>query len=466
MTHPAPASAPRSLPELVPELVPVVIVGAGPVGLAAAAHLLRQGLEVAVLEAGEDVGANVRSWSHVPMFSAWRNNLDAAAVELLRCEDPKWTLPDGDEVPTGGELVARYLEPLAATPSMRRVLNLGARVVAIGRAGVDKMRDAGRDEAPFVLRVETATGARRVEARVVLDATGAWATPAPAGADGLPARGETRQAAAGRLSYGIPDILGADRGRYAGRRSAVIGAGHSAIHAVLDLATLRAEVGAGDVVWILRKRSVEEVYAGRETDALRDRGLLATRIRTLLEAGEVTVQTPFFVEAFDDGPADAVRIAGRAPDGEEAAAVEVDQVVVTTGVRPDLSFLRELRLDLDPGVEAPRGLAPLIDPNIHSCGSVPEHGEDALRLAEPGLYLVGMKSYGRAPTFLLRTGYAQVRSVVDHLARRLASGAAHDAPLALPYEPSALDANPCSARGVVGGSAVGRAVLDRVASCC
>ncbi|MGC7272867.1 flavoprotein, partial [Mycobacteroides abscessus subsp. abscessus] len=80
-------------------------------------------------------------------------------------------------------------------------------------------------------------------------------------------------------------------------------------------------------------------------------------------------------------------------------------------------FLSEVRLDLDPILQAPAKLAPEIDPNLHSCGSVPPHGATELAHPdEPGLYLVGMKSYGRAPTFLALTGYEQVRSVAAELA--------------------------------------------------
>jgi hypothetical protein len=96
--------------------------------------------------------------------------------------------------------------------------------------------------------------------------------------------------------------------------------------------------------------------------------------------------------------------------------VLADEIIAATGFRPDLELLRELRLDLDDRVEAPRALAPLIDPNLHSCGSVPPHGVDELSHPDAGVYVVGMKSYGRAPTFLLRTGYEQVRSIVAALA--------------------------------------------------
>jgi hypothetical protein len=107
-------------------------------------------------------------------------------------------------------------------------------------------------------------------------------------------------------------------------------------------------------------------------------------------------------------------------DTEGREVGPVDEIVAVTGFRPDLAMLGELRLDLDPAVESPRALAPLIDPNLHSCGTVPPHGADELRHPEPGLFVVGMKSYGRAPTFLMLTGYEQVRSVVAELTGDLA----------------------------------------------
>jgi hypothetical protein len=91
-------------------------------------------------------------------------------------------------------------------------------------------------------------------------------------------------------------------------------------------------------------------------------------------------------------------------------------VVNATGFRPDLDMLREVRVSLDEIVEAPRQLAPLIDPNLHSCGTVYPHGVAELGHPEPNFYIAGMKSYGRAPTFLLLTGYEQVRSIADELA--------------------------------------------------
>ena len=183
----------------------VVVIGAGPVGLAAAAHLLARGIDPVVLEAGPIVGLAPRTWGHVRMFSPWRYNVDAASRGLL--ERDGWQEPDPDAFPNGLDLARYYLEPLAHTPAIAARLRLNARVTAITRAGLDKVRNVGREDAPFELRVDECDRETRFFARAVIDASGTWGNPSPAGASGLPALGEP--AAAHMIRYGMPDVLGA-----------------------------------------------------------------------------------------------------------------------------------------------------------------------------------------------------------------------------------------------------------------
>ena len=182
------------------------------------------------------------------VFSPWEFNLDPVAVELL--ERHGWTAPDLEGYPTGGEIVERYLEPLAATPEIAAALHLGARVTGVTKAGIDKLKDAGREDAPFELVVDEDGSERRYLATAVIDASGTWTRPNPLGAGGLPAAGE--RAHADRIVYGIPDVLGADRARYAGRRVLVVGSGHSAFNAILDLVALRDSEPATQIVWAIR----------------------------------------------------------------------------------------------------------------------------------------------------------------------------------------------------------------------
>ena len=416
--------------------LPVAVIGAGPIGLAAAARLVERGETPLVLEAGSTVGASVRHWDHVRMFSPWRSNIDPAARALL--ERSGWQAPDPEQLPTGRELVQRYLEPLAALPQIAPHLQLGARVSAITRQGFDKLRTDGREHAPFVLHVSHRQGGEQVLlAKAVIDASGTYTSPNPLGGSGVPAGGET--ALSERIFYGIPDVLGRQRARYAGRKVLVVGNGHSAFNVLLDLAQLASQVDGTEITWAIRRAGPERGFGGGSADQLPARGELGVRMRQLIEQGVIRLITNFQTTQ--------LRTTGDAITVESASTTisPVDEIVATTGFRPDLAILRELRIGLDPLVESPAALAELIDPNVHSCGTVPPHGAKQLEHPEPDFYIVGMKSYGRAPTFLLLTGYEHVRSVVAAIVGDL--DAAQDVRLVLPAT-GACSASPSPTPGV------------------
>jgi hypothetical protein len=387
----------------------IAIVGAGPVGLAAAAQALGRGLEPIILEAGETVGHAVRQWSHVRMFSPWEYNVDKSAARLLAATG--WNSPDPQSYPTGGELVSRYIEPLATRTALRDRIRLKSTVTAISRMGFDKVKSKGRDAAPFEIRYQNGKGPERLVADAVIDASGTWYAPNPAGDNGLPAIGE-REAAA-RVAYGMPDVLGRDRARYAGKTVAVLGAGHSAIGTLIDLVKLREAVPDTKVIWLLRGTDATKSFGGGANDKLSARGELGSAFARLVKEGALRVEAGFHVTHLG-ATQQRLRIgAGSACCGRHVVA---DELIVSTGFRPDLSYLGELRLGLDPALECPTALAPLIDPNEHSCGTVRPHGARELSHPEAGFYIAGMKSYGRAPTFLMLTGYEQVRSIVADIA--------------------------------------------------
>jgi thioredoxin reductase len=401
---------------MISQSLPVAVIGGGPIGLAAAAHLIRSGETPLVLEAGNKVARAVREWRHVSMFSPWEFNLDKAAVELLDASG--WTQPAMDEIPTGKELVERYLEPLASLPALRPHILLNARVMAVTRKGYDKVRTAGRTDQPFVLRVERTGGRLQIfEAKAVIDASGTWNSPNPAGADGLAALGET--AAADRVFYGIPDVFGEYRERYAGKMTMVVGGGHSALNALIELAELTHDYPATRVVWVMRKQNIEAAFGGEGADALPARGALGIQARELVNSGIVQVMSPLRIARVDRDDSGLLVVVGDHDGVEER--LTIDEMVVATGFRPDFSFLREVRLSLDPWLECSGTIGPLIDPNLHSCGTVRPHGAKELEHAEPSFYIAGMKSYGRAPTFLLTTGHEQVRSIVAALTGDLES---------------------------------------------
>jgi hypothetical protein len=405
--------------------LPVAVLGAGPVGLAAAAHLIERGLTPRIFEAGARVGANLASYRHVRLFSPWQYDVDKAARRLL--SQHGWHAPADDALPTAGELLDGYLAPLAGVPVIASNLLLGHRVTAITRVGFDKVKTRGREAAPFLIRADTADGPREYLASAVIDATGTWSHPNPLGADGIPALGEA--ALAPRIDYGMPDVLGAARERFAGRRVMVVGAGHSAAGTLLALAQLAQEHPGTRIVWATRGSQLARVFGGGEADGLRARGQLGMRLRALRDAGGLELHQDFRIRelAEVDGQ---LRVIGEPLGGTTPVIDGIDRIVCAAGARPDLAPTRELRVRHDPWLESTDALAPLIDPNEHSCGTVRPHGHRELAHPEPGYYAVGAKSYGRAPNFLMATGYEQVRSVVAALVGDMA--AADDVQLDLP----------------------------------
>jgi thioredoxin reductase len=433
--------------------LPVAVIGAGPIGLAAAANLVERGIPVRVYEAGRSVGANLRDWAHVRIFTSWEQSIDPVSRRLL--EASGWTMPQADALPTGGDLCDRYLQPLSRVPGLAAAIETDARITAISRQGIDKVASRERDTKPFVLRVRKADGSERANlARAVIDASGTWGNPAPLGATGLPAIGEA--ALRDRLAYGMPDILGTQRARYAGKRVAVVGAGYSAINALLDLVKL-GEQKPGTLLWVVRGKNMAKIYGGGDADELAARGKLGQHLKRLVDTGTVRLITGFATEAVARAGAD-LSLSGMI-DGWPETLPAVDEIIVATGQRPDLEMTRELRLELDPWLESVKLLGPMIDPNLHSCGSVSPHGHRELSHPEPGFYTIGVKSYGRAPTFLLLTGYEQARSVAAAIAGDMV--AADNMHLVLP------DTGICQTdfdeAGCCGAPAV---AVAKAASCC
>ena len=238
-------------------------------GLAAAAHLIKRGLTPLVFERGAQAGATVAQWAHVRVFSPWEYNVDAAARSLLEAEG--WRMPDLDYLPTGGEIIHDYLTPLAAHPAIAPHLRLNADVMMITRQDRSKLASDGRDDAPFLIVWRNENGEReRTLAGAVIDASGTWVQPNPIGLDGLPVEGEIENG--DRVSYGIPDVLGADRAIYEGRHTLVIGGGHSAINGALDLIKLKEQSPDTRVTWATRTGGIDRLRGGGHNDLLPGRG--------------------------------------------------------------------------------------------------------------------------------------------------------------------------------------------------
>jgi thioredoxin reductase len=386
--------------------LPVAIIGAGPVGLAAAAHLKARNQPFILFEVGSTVASNILLWKHIRIFSPWRYNIDKVARQLL--EQTDWKSPADDELPTGADLYEQYFRPLAEIPSVKPHVHMNSKVLSIGKKSIDKMKTWGRDALPYVIQVLHGTEIEHYEAKAIIDASGTWNSPNPVGSGGVYAVGELENA--DKIFYGIPDILNTHTKRYENKSVLVVGSGHSSINAILELDKLKEKYPSTEIHWVLRKKKVSDVYGGQEDDALEARGALGIKIEQLVNDDRVNVYTPFQIQQIINKD-NKLTIIGE-QDGNKFALPWIDEIISNTGSRPDFSFLREVRLSIDPSLESVAEIAELIDPNIHSCGTVRPHGEKDLRHPDKDFYIAGSKSYGRAPTFLMATGYEQVRSIV------------------------------------------------------
>jgi cation diffusion facilitator CzcD-associated flavoprotein CzcO len=393
----------------------LAIVGAGPVGLEAASAALDAGFDVHVFERGE-VGAHPLAWGHVRMFTPWRMNVGQSS--RARLDRSGWAPPDPEACPTGAELATRCLHPLAALPELRDRVHTHSQVVHIGRRGLVKSDGpaAERRSRPFRLLVRDQGGRENfLSAYAVIDASGVYGQPNWAGDGGIPARSELYLAP--QLSYHPDDVLGLGRDRYAGRRVMVIGAGTSAATTVVSLARLVREAPGTQVVWATR-RSADEILPPIADDPLSERHALYARARELARGADPAVAHVggARVDGFEFNSA-THRYRVTLMVGEQPRVEEVERIIVNTGFGPDDSLYRELQIHECYASRGPMKLSAALDgAGASDCLTVPAFGADALANPEPDFYILGHKSYGRNPSFLLETGYKQVADVVAALA--------------------------------------------------
>ena len=395
----------------------LAIVGAGPIGLEATVAALDAGFDAHVFERGEP-GAHFSGWGHVRMFTPWRMNQGPAS--RARLERSGWIAPDPDACPTGAEYVERFLKPLAELPGVKERVHTHAQVVHISRRGLLKGDSPGREarrEQPFRLLVRDPGGRESfLHAFSVIDASGVYGQPNWAGDGGIPARSELYLAP--QLSYYPDDVLGLARERYAGKRVMVIGAGTSAATTVSSLARLAGEVPGTRVVWVTR-RGAGQLFPPIANDPLSERRALYARARALAGGAEAAITHigGARIEGFEFNSA-THRYRVTIMVGEQARVEEVERVIVNNGFGPDDSLYRELQVHECYASRGPMKLsAALLGADAADCLSVPAFGADVLASPEPDFYILGHKSYGRNPSFLLETGFKQVAAVMATLAR-------------------------------------------------
>lgn len=390
----------------------LAIIGAGPIGLEALSAAIDAGFDVHLFERGEPAAHPV-AWGHVSMFTPWRMNLGPSSVRRLAASG--WTAPETNALPSGNELAERYLQPLSHLPEMKSRIHSHSRVVQISRRGLvkdDALDARTRAEHPFRLLVRDQGGRENfIHAFAVIDASGVYGQPNHAGDGGIPARNELYLAP--QMSYHIDDVNGLRRERYAGKRTIVIGGGTGAATLVAGLVELAAQVPGTAVTWITREPA-NVLYHESPDDPLAPRRALFTAARGWIAGGEPNVR--HLGGAIVDGiqyNSATHRYTVAVTCGELPAVEEADQVTVNAGYGPDTTVYRELQVDECPITRGVRGISAA----VRGEASAPDATADPAGLThpEPNFFIVGHKSFGRSPNFLLEQGYAQVGVVMAKL---------------------------------------------------
>jgi hypothetical protein len=392
----------------------LAILGGGPIGLEAALAAAQVGMPFTLYEASPEVAGNVRSWGHVQLFTPWSMNVSPKVRAAL--EEVGHVVPDGEECPTGGELVERIFEPLAALPEIAPHVRYDTRVVEVGREGLLKNEEIGtgvRGERRFRLLVRDGGGSESVEyADIVLDCTGTYDNPNALGAAGILAPGEAQTGE--DIIRRIPDfeapILSGDAPGWGGLRILLVGAGHSAQTAARDLEGLVDRVPATRVIWAIR--SDQPTFGAVPDDPLRERSALVEHARALAGGAEspFDVRLGRSVEALEASPEGIVVTLSTGDGGREA--VTVDRIISLTGSVGDARMYRQLQVHECYATSGPMKLAAaLLASSSADCLDQESQGAETLKNPEPDFYILGMKSYGRNSSFLMRVGWEQVDEV-------------------------------------------------------
>ncbi len=394
----------------------IAILGAGPTGLEAALAAAEAGHPFTLYEAAPNVAGNVRAWGHVRLFTPWEMNVSPRMRRHL--EAAGRDVPGGSECPTGDDLAARLLEPLAALPEIAPNVRLGARVLGIGREGLLKHEEIATPERGrrlFRLLLTDATGENNGRewtegADIVIDATGTWGNPNSLGDGGIPAPGE--RTFADGIRRDIPDFA-AERDGWAGRTVLLAGAGHSAQTAVRALAELAQEAPGTRVIWALR--NPEPSWGTHNGDPLPARAALAASASRLAGGASPAVEARrgVVVEAVakSDGRFEVTLRNGAGPE-----RIAVDRILALTGAVGDHTLYRQLQVHECYATCGPIKLAAaLLGSGNADCLAQTTHGADTLTNPEPNFFILGAKSYGRNNTFLMRIGWEQVGEVFGRL---------------------------------------------------
>ncbi len=392
----------------------IAIIGAGPIGLEAAARAIIDGYRVSVFEKGS-IAANVQSWGHVVLFSPFGMNRSTWGLGIVRKHTTTTSVPDDDELLTGHAFAERYLIPLGEAMAQHADIHAETRVVAIGRTDLLKHEAIGdhrRGSAGFRILTECTDGQQQSHAAdILIDASGTYGHHRPLGTGGIPAIGE--QAAADRIHYLLDDPTGSHRERYANRRVLLVGSGYSAATSIIALDELRRTAADTSITWLVRNNPRAPITV-IDHDRLPQRAAIATRANDLANSDHVRMLQGT-IDRIDRNPDDCLRVSMTHPT-EAPTSISVDRILANVGYTPDNTIYRELQVHECYATLGPMKLAASLMGNASTdCLDQTAPGPDVLTNPEPNFFILGSKSYGRNSAFLIRVGIEQIDQLFAHI---------------------------------------------------
>ncbi len=387
----------------------IAIIGAGPVGIEAALYAKSAGYQVRILEKGE-VAHNVQQWKHVTFFSPFGMNHSQLGEKLLTQQGIP--LPGDEEYLSGRAYLERYLLPLANSQFLKPHIITGCEALAVSRRGILKnehIGDGQRAHFPFRILTRDRQGREKIyESDYLIDASGSYGNPNWLGDGGIPAPGELANRE--RIQYGLEDIAGSAKSRYAGKTTLLVGDGHSAATSIVALAQLMEENPHTRATWITRGEG-ETPLLPIPGDPLKERERIVREANRLTAHPNVRRIKNAAVNALEyDERSEKFRVEADTPEG--ALLLEVDHIIANVGYSPDNDIYRELQVHECYASRAPMKLAAaLLGQSSADCLTRPAPDAQVLRNPEPDFYIIGMKSYGKNSNFLLKTGFEQIRDV-------------------------------------------------------
>lgn len=358
----------------------VLIIGAGPIGLAMASRLTLANIPFLILEKGRSAGSNILSWGHVNLFTNWKESVDDQSVKLLSNQGIDIKLPNSN--PSGADFVNDYLIKLASLiPNDQIHYNSEVKSVQLNDFQTE-----------FLVKYVYQGTTEMIKTKYVFDASGTWQSP-----NSLVKNQNEYQ---DYICTGIPDV-NFTNSLESGSKIAIVGSGHSAMNSILQLSS-RKDL---KLIWIIRS---SKPRFGLSKVGGKSRNL-ENEIKSLIDKGALELKGGFQI--------DKLQIENQKLNIESNNrdfVTGVHKVISNIGSLPNHGLLLNLDLTLDTKYLVPIELAGKINPALHSCDTVSFDFQDTLA-TESNYFLIGSKTFGKASNFLLSKGYTILDQIIDEI---------------------------------------------------